>query len=129
MDSYDTWRQRKKSDSDGKFIRQRPAVHELFHVLGVRHVDHGKAHCPIAESGNAGECYGVDDADMRSLMGSGMKLQAKFADPWRRAVASLTGTGAVSSAADWQPKLIRHYPRTLEELDRGDSIIRRPRRT
>ena len=128
MDSYDNWRQKKGTDSAGKTLKQRPSVHELFHILGVRHVDHGKAHCPLANGGNAASCYGVADADMHSLMGSGMKMQPQFADPWRRAAVKLTARGTVGSGNDWQAAMQRHYPRTFEEWADGEDVIRRRRR-
>ena len=128
MDSYDTRRQKKGTDTNGKALLQRPSVHELFHILGVRHVDHGKAHCPLANGGNAAACYGVADADMHTLMGSGMKMVPKFADPWRRAAVKLTSEGTVGSGNDWKPVMKRHYPRTFPEWAAGDDIIRRPNR-
>jgi hypothetical protein len=128
MDSYDTELQKKKKDSAGKWMKQRPSVHEFFHILGVRHVDHGQAHCPLANHGNGASCYGVADDDMHTLMGWGMGLHAKFADPWRRAAVKLTGEGTVASGNDWQPRLKRHYPRTFDEWARGDEITRRPKR-
>ena len=126
MDSYDVELQKKGSDSAGKVLRQKPAVHELFHTLGVRHIDHGEATCPIGDSGNANPCYGDTDDDRHTLMGSAMNVHEKFADPWRRAAVKLTGKGAVGTATDWQAKLKRHYPRTQEEVDRDAQITHPP---
>lgn len=128
MDSHDIQLQNKKKDSRNRWIKQRPAVHEYFHTLGVRHIDHGEVNCPIADSGNASTCYGDTDADRRTLMGSGMKVHTKFADPWRRAAIKLTGKGTIASATAWLPVLKRHYPRTLAEVDAGRKIKRKPRR-
>lgn len=121
--------QEKKTDSAGKKVYQRPAVHEFFHILGVRHIDHGEANCPDAtHTGNEGVCYGDTDDDIHTLMGSGMDLNAKFADPWRRAAVKLTGKGAVGTPADWKPVLLRHYPRTVDEEARNEAITRKPNR-
>ena len=128
MDSYDTQLQHKDTDSRGKKLMQRPAVHEYFHTLGVRHIDHGEANCPAADSGNASTCYGNTDADQKTLMGNGMGLHPKFADPWRRAAVKLTGAGTVASATSWKAELLRHYPRTLAEVNRKAKIKRRPNR-
>ena len=131
MDTYDIKRQRKHKRAGKKWIRQRPAVHEFFHALGVRHVDHGKAHCPIGAggfTGNESDCYGVAYDDRKSLMGSGMALLPKFADPWRRAAVKLTGEGAVGTADDWAPKTKRHYPRTLQQVNLKAAVKTRPRR-
>ncbi len=128
MTNYSTWEQRTVQDSNKKWAKQRASVHEFFHILGVKHVDHGKAHCPSASGGNAEACYGVADADIHSLMGAGMELQAKFADPWRRAAIKLTTKGTVGSADDWKPVKTRHYPRTLSEVTNGAAITSRPNR-
>lgn len=128
MSSFDTELMYTGKDSAGKKIHQRSAVHEYFHTLGVRHVDHGEANCPAGDGGNANTCYGDTDDDMHTLMGKGMSLNAKFADPWRRAAVKLTGKGNVATAADWKPVLLRHYPRTVDEESRNEAITRKPNR-
>jgi len=47
-DSLDTHLVRKDTDSRGRPIMQRAHVHEVGHLLGLDHVDVGKAHCPAA---------------------------------------------------------------------------------
>ena len=128
MDSYDTELQNKKQDSRHRWIKQRPAVHEYFHTLGVVHIDHGEANCPAADSGNEASCYGDTDADRRTLMGAGMNLHARFADPWRRAAIKLTGIGTVASATAWTAMLRQHYPRTETEADHNVAVLVRPKR-
>jgi hypothetical protein len=119
---------RKDKDSRGRPIMQRAHVHEVGHLLGLEHVDVGKAHCPAGGNTNASACYGVADIDKNDVMGEGMQIRPRDAMPWRRAIQTLTGKGIVNSAADWQPKFVQHYPRTLAEAARGLSITVRPRR-
>ncbi len=124
-DSKDTKSVSKGTDSAGKKIMQRAHVHEVGHLLGLAHVDVGKAHCPTTGNTNASACYGVADADKNSVMGSGMQLRGKHANPWRSAVADLTGKGFGAIGADWVPKTVRHYPRTLAEAAANAAITRR----
>src|SRR5262245_55333668 len=67
-DSKDTNSVQKNTTSTGKKVMQRAHVHEVGHLLGLDHVDVGKAHCPASGDTNAGPCYGVNDADMVSVM-------------------------------------------------------------
>lgn len=132
---------------------QKAHVHEIGHLLGLGHSAEGTAACPTTGNTNATACYGSSDIEMTSVMGSGMKLYAKHAYPWRLAIADMTGKGTVykpsktrSTAAtintllgtalagtdlmskDWQAKLIRHYPRTEAEVNRNTSITTRVKR-
>ena len=45
-DSLDSNLVQKGTDSKGNAIMQRAHVHEIGHLLGLPHVDVGKAHCP-----------------------------------------------------------------------------------
>ncbi len=120
-DSRDTRRAKKNTDSKGKSVVQRAHVHEVGHLLGLGHVDEGKAHCPTTGNTNASDCYGVADEDMHTVMGSGMALTIFFAIPWQRAIIRLTGKGAPLTS-DWGAKMRRHYPRTLDEVKRFAAI-------
>ncbi len=145
-DSKDTNWNKKGTDSHGKKIMQQAHVHEVGHLLGLGHVDIGKAHCPAASDTNLGPCYGVSDEDKNSVMGQGMKLHIEHAEPWRTAIRSfaledvlmanssptnlLMPTSrlfAFSSSllAAWPAKLSRHYPRTLAEARLGLNVTSR----
>lgn len=85
-DSLDTRSVPKGIDSNGKPIMQRAHVHEIGHLLGMGHVDEGKAHCPVTGNTNANACYGISDIDKNSVMGSGMQLRPEHAKPWMTAI-------------------------------------------
>lgn len=122
-DSRDMNLTQKATDSTGKKVMQRAHVHEVGHLLGMGHVDEGKPHCPKTGDTNAGPCYGIADADMKNVMGSGMALTTANAQPWREAVILLTGKGTLGVATDWVAKLLpRQYPRTHEEAVAGKLI-------
>jgi hypothetical protein len=127
-DSLDTKMVQKGTDSAGKAIMQRAHVHEIGHLLGMAHVDVGKAHCPPGSDTNAAACYGVTDTDSNSVMGQGMQLRASQANPWRKAIMQLSGKGSESVATDWGAKLVRHYPRLPEEVAANLAITRWPHR-
>lgn len=127
-DSKDTRSVEKGTDSAGKPIMQRAHVHEIGHLIGLDHVDVGKAACTAAGDDNASICYGVTDVDKNSAMGAGMSLRTKQADPWRKAAAQLTGKGSEAIATDWTAKLQRHYPRTPAEVTANAAVTRRPLR-
>jgi len=127
-DSLDTNLVQKGTDSKGKPIMQRAHVHEVGHLLGLGHVDIGKAHCPTTSNTNASACYGIQDADKYSVMGQGMALRVKHANPWREAITKLTGKGTVVNSLDWATKTGRHYPRTLTEATTKKHITVRPKR-
>jgi hypothetical protein len=110
-DSLDLNPIKKSSDSNGNPIMQRAHVHEVGHLLGLGHLDEGKSHCPSSGNTNAAICYGVTDIDKNSVMGGGMQLRAKHANPWRRAIITMTGKGAVLNSSDWAPKMVRTYPK------------------
>jgi hypothetical protein len=125
-DSLDTTSVQKATDSLGHPIMQRAHVHEIGHLLGLAHVDVGKAHCPAAGDTNAGVCYGVADRDKQAVMGDGMALRAAFATPWRRAAILLTGKGHIAGHHDWQARLQQIYPRTSAEVAAGRTVTVRP---
>lgn len=128
MSTSDLELRRTRKDSKGKWVRQRTAAHEFFHILGVRHIDHGEANCPSNTAGNARTCYGDSDEDMRTLMGAGMQIHEKMAEPWRRAAVQLTGKGAFNAGKDWKAMLRRHYPRTVPEFRRKAKVVAKPHR-
>lgn len=127
-DSRDTRFIEKARDSRNRPILQQAHVHEIGHLLGMGHVDEGKAHCPVAGDTNAAMCYGVSDPDKRNVMGSGMALTADLAKPWRRAIVQITGKGNADTVSDWAAKMMRHYPRTAAEAAAGAAITSRKQR-
>ena len=118
----------KRRDSCGDRIMQRGHVHEVGHLGGLGHVNEGKPSCPKGSDTNASKCYGVDDEDLYSVMGSGMQLRKKQADPWREAIIALLKRGVKSNPSDWEGKLKRHYPRTRAEILLNKAITIRPHR-
>ena len=124
-DNLDTKPVKKGNDSTGKPIMQRAHVHEVGHLLGLGHVDEGKAHCP-ANNTNAKRCYGISDIDKLSVMGSGMQLRKKFASPWQQAYHSTRIGNFVERGHHTNIEMKRHYPRTLAEVKARKKIIRRP---
>lgn len=127
-DSLDINLVQKGRDSKGNPIMQQAHVHEVSHLLGLGHVDIGKPHCPSTGNTNASACYGIKDADKYSVMGQGMQLRIKHANPWREAVTKITGKGSVSNTGDWTAKTNRHYPRTLAEVAANKDITTRLKR-
>jgi hypothetical protein len=128
FDSLDSNLTIKGRDSRGNSIMQRAHVHEVGHLLGLGHVDEGKPHCPTSGNTNLGPCYGVADVDKYSVMGQGMQLRKKQANPWRRAMVEISKKGSAASPTDWAPKLARHYPRTTAEVAAKSNITSRPKR-
>jgi len=146
-DSRDTNSVQKATDSHGRAVMQRAHVHEVGHLLGLDHVDVGQPHCPAAGDTNAGQCYGVSDHSMHSVMGSGMQIRLDNAAPWRNAIRGhamlhvMQGGAAATTdlftpfsrlfafpthlLASWPAKMTRHYPRTLDEAQRGVNITSR----
>ncbi len=147
-DSKDTALVQKATTSKNKRVMQRAHVHEVGHLLGLDHVDVGKPHCPASNT-NASACYGVADADLISVMGSGMTLRPENAYPWRESmrqftaqavalrwlqVPTLAALGATllmpvtNHLAVWPAATKRHYPRTQAEVAAGQAITMRPAR-
>jgi hypothetical protein len=143
-DSLDTRSVQKGTDSAGKPIMQRAHVHEVGHLLGLGHVDEGKANCPVSGDTNASSCYGIADVDKNSVMGQGMQLRLEHAAPWMTAIAAFvkvepaskvytippaTGIQLVRRALDrlvpFTPSMKRIYPRTPAELEGGTTITSR----
>jgi len=127
-DSLDTSSVPKASDSNGKPIFQQAHVHEVGHLLGLGHVDEGKPHCPTNGNTNARACYGVTDKDKNSVMGSGMQLRPKQANPWRLAMKEFTKKGNLFVTSDWEAKLNKYYPRTPTEAANKKHFISPPKR-
>lgn len=131
-DSLDTKSVRKGMDSKGKPIMQQAHVHEVGHLLGIGHVDIGKAHCPTASNTNAKVCYGIADVDKNSVMGQGMQLRLTHAFPWLDALQRLYKAAPKSAVYTPPPlvllkhllqpfdaKTVRHYPRTANQYETG----------
>ena len=127
-DTRDTMPTHKDNDSAGKKIMQQAHVHEIGHLIGLGHVDEGKAHCPAGGNTNAKPCYGVLDVDKNSVMGAGMRLSLTDSMPWRKAIRQLTGKGTTAGMTDWVPAFQRHYPRNPAEVAANRAIIIKPRR-
>ena len=125
-DSLDTNSVKKGKNSKGKPIMQRAHVHEVGHLLGLGHVDIGKAHCPPGGDTNASNCYGVADVDKYSVMGQGMQLRLTHAVPWRKAMVALASKGNVLTATDWEAKMQRIYPRIPAEVATNAMLTHRP---
>ena len=141
-------------DSKGKAIQQKSHVHEIGHLLGMDHSSVGHFSCLPSGDTNQTACYGVNDRDKYSVMGTGMRRYPEHAYPWRKAMADISGAGTVRElptvrlakevagalaaisgttpgpvpAMDWEPKQKRHYPRTWDEAQRGIAITKRPTR-
>lgn len=153
-DSKDTWSKVKGRLADGTPVMQRAHVHEIGHLLGMDHVDVGKAHCPVGSDTGADPCYGVADNDLLSVMGSGMQLRPEQAFPWRESLRQLTALAAgrvkgplkdagsplvdinfakmflpiMMLGGAWPSATRRHYPRTMAELAAGKAITSWPTR-
>jgi hypothetical protein len=143
-DSKDTNSVQKATDSAGKPIMQQAHVHEVGHLLGLGHVDEGKAHCPVSGNTNAGQCYGIADVDKNAVMGGGMQLRLDNSSPWITAMQGFVKAEPVSSvytipspsfmqmpqrfidiALPFAPQLKRVYPRTPAELEARKIITAR----
>jgi hypothetical protein len=143
-DSLDTNSVQKATDSKGKPIMQRAHVHEVGHLLGLGHVDEGKAHCPVTGNTNAKNCYGIADADKNAVMGGGMQLRIGNASPWMTAMQAFVKAEpaskvykipaptlmqipmrALDMAIPFAPHLKRVYPRTPAELEARKIIFSR----
>ncbi len=143
-DSLDTRSVQKAIDSAGKPIMQQAHVHEVGHLLGLGHVDEGKAHCPVSGNTNARACYGIADVDKNSVMGDGMQLRLEHASPWMSAMREFVKVEpaskvytippatllqmparAVDRLFPFVPSMKRVYPRTPAELESGKIITSR----
>ncbi|MGL6208457.1 MAG: hypothetical protein ACRC14_01345, partial [Paracoccaceae bacterium] len=139
-DSLDTNSNEKAKDSKGNPIMQQAHVHEVGHLLGLDHVDVGKAHCKADSDTNATKCYGITDRDKNSVMGSGMGLREEQAMPWRVALRAFALEEARANVdrrfnagvpisqlfvipksiyATWPARLNRVFPRNLAEFKAG----------
>lgn len=100
-------------DADNKPVFQRAHIHEVGHLLGLQHIDVGKAHCPVGSDTRRRACYGKVPADERTVMGGGMSLVPFFALPWQKAIIKLTGQGVPMYSGDWEPRMTRIAPQRL----------------
>ncbi len=143
-DSLDTRSVQKGTDSAGHAIMQRAHVHEVGHLLGLGHVDIGKAHCLATTNTNASACYGIADQDKNSVMGQGMQLRPEHAEPWMTAMREFvkvetkstvytippaTGLQIALRVLDvlvpFVPKMQRQYPRKPAEVEARTLITAR----
>lgn len=126
-DNLDTKPTKKGTDSAGKPIVQQAHVHEVGHLMGLGHVDIGKAHCPATSNTNADKCYGVADIDKNSVMGQGMQLRGAHAQPWFDALKQFIKAESPSKVYKPEPKFLTrvspamrpHYPRSVAEFEAG----------
>jgi len=68
------------------------------------------------------------DNNKNSVMGSGMQLRPKQANPWRLAMKEFTKKGNLFVTSDWEAKLNKHYPRTPTEAANKRHFISPPKR-
>jgi hypothetical protein len=133
-DNLDTRPTVKGTDRAGKPIVQRAHVHEVGHLMGLGHVDIGKAHCPATGDTNASRCYGVSDFDKNSVMGQGMQLRGVHAQPWFEALKRFRVAEPPSKLYQPEAKFVkqiapstrRHYPRTVAEFEAGTQLLSLP---
>lgn len=131
-DSLDTNAVQKATDSSGHPIMQQAHVHEVGHLLGLGHVDIGKAHCPATGDTNATACYGVADRDKNSVMGDGMQLRLSQASPWQQALAVFIKHAKPSTLYTPNARFVkpitaamqRHYPRTIADFEGGKQLLK-----
>ena len=113
-----------RSRHHSRTFRQRAHVHEVGHALGLPHASSTNATCTSSGSVGHTTCYCATAADCGNIMGAGERLRATDAAPWQRALEE-HGAGARSN---WEVMLRRHYPRTLDEVSRGQHVTSRPTR-
>ena len=129
-DNLDTNPIQKGTDSAGKPIVQQAHVHEVGHLMGLGHVDIGKAHCPATADTNAPSCYGVTDQDKNSVMGQGMQLRGIHATPWFDALKEFIKVESPSTLYKPEAKFVKRispslrleYPRTVAEFEAGTHL-------
>ncbi len=139
-DSEDLKRSTARRDSKGKSIYQTTQVHEIGHLLGMGHVDIGKAHCPTNKDTNDPLCYGVSDSSLNSVMGAGMQKRDSNAAPWITAMKHFDSDlyaskiylppkkRFVAGTAKWLVERQRIYPSTSAEYEAKKKIFRTPQR-
>ena len=108
----------------GKAYRQRAHLHEVGHLLGMRHASADSAACKAAGNIGAEACYCATPEDCSEIMGSGEKVRISDAAPWLKAINEHGG----GPPADWKVHMKRHYPRTLEEVRLHKEITTKPNR-
>jgi hypothetical protein len=139
-DNLDTKPIGKGTDSKGKTIMQQAHIHEVGHLLGLRHVDVGKPHCPATGNTNAIACYGITDFDQNSVMGQGMVLRTEHASAWLTAAylfnyaegpskiytPPMLRTAIYGLSNPFEAKMSVHYTRTTEEFEKNLLITKKP---
>ncbi len=125
-DNLDMNSEKTRQLSDGTWVEQRAHIHEIGHILGLRHVGYGKAHCPHGSNSGKTMCYGKADKDRLNIMGNGMALSKDNAMPWRLAVAEMTGKGTkdVKGGRAWRPVVHKRiYPDGWPDGDKPRSWV------
>ncbi len=113
-----------RSTHAGRAYRQSTPVHEVGHLLGLGHAAQGSAACTAAGNTGAEPCYCATASDCGNIMGAGSSRRASNASPWQLAIEEHGG----GSRSNWEVKLRRHYPRTLDQVRRRGAVTSRPAR-
>ena len=83
-------------------------LHEVGHLLGL---DHSAAHRRACKANpDTLVCYGKTKSEKLEVMGMGRRVEAYHAQPWRVAIAHLTGT----ADTEWGMSTKRVFPRKLK---------------
>ncbi len=128
MDSDDIQFSSPLKNSKGNKIFYKTHLHEVGHMLGLGHVDIGKAHCPSTNT-NSRECYGITDESKYSIMGAGPLARDSNAAPWLKAMEKFDKDLYISKIymppkkrfsipqKNWIIKRKRIYPATSAEYE------------
>lgn len=108
----------------GARMLQRAHVHEIGHLLGLGHSAEHRQACLDTGNTNSNICYGTTPEEVDDVMGSGMNLGPHHAVPWMQAMGQFSHL----DQAVWAPMMIRHYPRTPQDIAAGRHITSQPQR-